>query len=259
MKQTTVVATLALLVVPASAARAQDFSWRGQVARGQALEIRGLNGEIRASRSSGNQVRVTAVMEEGRRGNMDDVTVEVVERDGGVTICAMYPPGEGGRENRCGPGDQYHMNTKDNDTRVRFTVEVPAGIVFIPHTVNGDITADDLDAEVSAHTVNGDIDVSSGRQVDATTVNGSIDATIAGGSLDRGASFKTVNGGIVLRIRGEANADVTATTVNGSLETDFPLTVSGRWGPKRINGTIGRGGPTLKLSTVNGGIEIRKR
>jgi DUF4097 and DUF4098 domain-containing protein YvlB len=54
------------------------------------------------------------------------------------------------------------------------------------------------------------------------------------------------------------NADVKASTVNGDIQTDFPLTVTGKISRRKLEGTIGSGGRTLELSTVNGGIELRK-
>ena len=48
-------------------------------------------------------------------------------------------------------------------------------------------------------------------------------------------------------------------TVNGDIETEFPLTVSGRVGMRRIRGTVGQGGRTLELETVNGSIRLRKQ
>jgi len=54
------------------------------------------------------------------------------------------------------------------------------------------------------------------------------------------------------------NAEVKAATVNGDIETDFPMSVQGRISKRRLEGTIGSGGRLLELSTVNGGIELRK-
>jgi hypothetical protein len=51
---------------------------------------------------------------------------------------------------------------------------------------------------------------------------------------------------------------VRAETLNGDLISDFPLVVSGRFGPRRLRGTIGQGGRTLELGTVNGTIRLRK-
>jgi DUF4097 and DUF4098 domain-containing protein YvlB len=52
--------------------------------------------------------------------------------------------------------------------------------------------------------------------------------------------------------------ELKAETVNGDITTDFPLTVQGRLSKRRISATIGSGGRQLSLSTVNGGIQIRK-
>jgi len=54
------------------------------------------------------------------------------------------------------------------------------------------------------------------------------------------------------------SADVRAETVNGEMDTDFPLTVMGKFGPRHLRGTIGNGGRSLELSTVNGSIHLRK-
>ncbi|MBI4545853.1 MAG: hypothetical protein HY703_11705, partial [Gemmatimonadetes bacterium] len=56
----------------------------------------------------------------------------------------------------------------------------------------------------------------------------------------------------------ETSADVRAQTVNGNLTTDFPMTVVGRASARRLQGSIGKGGPELHLSTVNGGIRLRR-
>jgi hypothetical protein len=51
---------------------------------------------------------------------------------------------------------------------------------------------------------------------------------------------------------------VSASTVNGALSSDWPMTVRGRFGPRRMNGKIGAGGRELALQTVNGDIELRR-
>jgi len=70
--------------------------------------------------------------------------------------------------------------------------------------------------------------------------------------------FSTVNGGITLILPGKLDTDVRATTVNGDIETDWPLMITGRFSNRRIRGTIGAGGRALSLSTVNGEIRLKK-
>jgi hypothetical protein len=51
-------------------------------------------------------------------------------------------------------------------------------------------------------------------------------------------------------------ADVSAQNLNGGMESDFPLMVRGRWGPRELSGRIGDGGGRLELTTVNGTIRL---
>jgi hypothetical protein len=245
-----------LLLASAAPAVAQDFDWRGSVDRGDEVEIRGINGGIEAVASSGSQVRVTAVKKEGHKGSADDVTIEVVEHSGGVLICAVYPNKPGKEENRCSPSDS-HMSNHDNDTSVEFRVEVPAGVNLVAGTVNGEVDVRNLDGDVQASTVNGDVRVESGGNVEASTVNGSIRAKM-GQDLKSDLSFETVNGSVTVELPAGANADVKASTVTGGMESDFPLTIQGRFSNRRMNGKIGNGGHDLKLSTVNGSIILRR-
>lgn len=253
-----VAAGCALVLPGARAAAAQDFEWSGRLSRGQSIEIKNVNGDVEAVPASGDQVEVTAVKYEGRRGDPDDVTFEVVEHADGVTICAVYPS-QGRRENECGPGSRGHMNTRDNDTEVRFTVRVPSGVDFVGKSVNGDVAVERVTGNAVARTVNGSVTVEAAGWVEATTVNGSIEAWMGTAEWDDDIEFQTVNGSITVYLPDGVNADVEASTVNGGMETDFPLTVQGRWGPRRLEGRIGSGGQELRLETVNGGIHLKRR
>ncbi|MHC4710013.1 MAG: DUF4097 family beta strand repeat-containing protein [Planctomycetota bacterium] len=233
----------------------QDWEWQGRVASGDAIEIKGINGGIKASATSGNQVGVTAV----KKGKDDDpasVRIEVVEHGDGVTICAVYPDADG-KKNECAPGDGGRLSSKDNDVSVSFTVEVPAGVRLIGTTVNGEIEAADLDADVVATTVNGGIAVSTRGLVQATTVNGSIQASMGRADWSGSLSFNTVNGGITVSLPSDVSTEVSAATVNGGMSTDFPLTIQGRFSMKNMHGTIGNGGRELDMATVNGSIHLQ--
>jgi hypothetical protein len=238
---------------------AQDFHWNGRLAAGKRLEIKGVNGSIRALSTTGDEIEVTA-RKTARRSDPDEVEIKVVPSEDGVTICAVYPtPRRARHENRCEPGDDWGSSTDNNDVTVDFTIKLPAGIVFDGRTVNGDVEAQNLGADASVSTVNGSVDVSAAGHVEASTVNGSIRAAMGRADWTGDAEFRTVNGGITLTLPEGVSTAVRAETVNGDLETDFPMTVSGRFGPRHMRGTIGGGGNrTLELSTVNGSIRIRK-
>ena len=233
----------------------EDLHWSWAIAPGKTIEIKGVNGTVRARRTPGNRVEVRA-WKHARHSDPEAVTIEFIEDAGGVTVCAVYPSGWGGK-NTCAPGDGGHMSTHNNDVVVDFEVLVPAGVGFTGRTVNGSVEAESLEGRVEAHTVNGHVEVSTTKQAEASTVNGSITARLGSAGAE-GLDFSTVNGSITLDLAGPVNADLHAATVNGAIETDFPITVQGSISRHRIEGTIGKGGPRLQLETVNGSIRLRK-
>jgi hypothetical protein len=234
-----------------------DFHWSRALAPGKTLEIIGISGDVDARGGSGREAVVTAV-KRARHSDPEDVRIEVVEHADGVTICAVYPSWRDSRHNECLPGGKGHHETHDNDVKVHFTVTVPRGVIFVGRTVNGGVEATGLDAAAEVHSVNGSVTLETSSYGSATTVNGSVHARLGQADWDDELEFTTVNGRIDLTLPSGTNADVKAHTVNGGLEADFPVTVRGKWGPKRIQGTIGRGGRSLVLSTVNGSMEIRR-
>lgn len=249
--------TVLAAAVAAPAAAQDQYAWSGRVPAGQTIEIKGINGTIRAVAATGSDVRVSATRS-ARRSDPSEVTFEVVPHSGGVTICAMYPSRPGREPNQCRPGSAGRMNVQNNDVNVEWLVQVPAGVNFTGRNVNGGIEATGLPAHVEAVTVNGGITVSTSGTARATTVNGAINAAVGRADWTGALEFETVNGTISVSLPGNVSADVSATTVNGDIDTDFPLTVSGRFGPRRVSGTIGSGGRQLTLRTVNGAIAIRR-
>jgi len=235
----------------------EDFQWSWRLAPGKTIEIAGTNGEVHAVGTSGDKVEVTA-RKHANRSDPDKVTIEVLEHEGGITLCVRYPD-VSGHHNECAPNGRSHMTTRNNDTQVDFELRVPAGVRFVGRTVNGDVEGRDLVADAEAHTVNGSIVLETRGRAEATTVNGSVRARL--GRLDRNGSveFTTVNGSITLELPENFDADVSARNVNGGIQTDFPITIEGSaFGRHRLNGTIGQGGPRLELSTVNGSIRLKR-
>ena len=247
--------SVAILAGAAPVAAQADFQWHGRLNAGQAVEIRGINGDVRATASSTGEVEVTAART-ARRSNPADVRIEVVPHAGGVTLCAVYPSVPGREPNTCEPGGGGKSNTRDNDTVVHFDVRVPYGVNFIGSTVNGEVSGESLQGDAEGHTVNGSVRLSTTGLAVENTVNGSVNVTMGRADWPNGASFNTVNGGITLTLPSYFNAELRADTLNGSIESDFPITVTGQVSRRRLHGTIGSGGRELQLKTVNGSIKL---
>jgi putative adhesin len=233
---------------------AGSFHWSWAIPAGKAIEIKGVSGGIRATATGGREVVVDAV-KRARRSDPDQVEIVVLEHEDGITLCVKYPAPPG-KENECAPGEGGHMHTDKNDVEVSFDVRVPAGVRLIARTVNGEIEADDLEGPVEAMTVNGSVRVTTSSYAWAHTVNGSVVASLGSTAAPEPLSFYTVNGGIRITLPSGLDADVRAETVNGVIESDFPVTVTGRVSRRRLHGTIGRGGQRIELETVNGNVGL---
>src|SRR2546427_1850702 len=206
--------TFAFLAGAAVSAQAQaqgEFHWTGRLAAGKRLEIKGVNGNVRAAgTAAGGQVEVSAA-KHGNRSDPESVEIKVVTTAHGLHICALTPtPLRARHENECTPGSHWSSNTDDNDVSVDFEVRVPAGVKFYGHTVNGEVEAEHLGADVWAYTVNGSVRVSTTGYAEATTVNGSIAAALGRAGWTDEVEFRTVNGGINLELPASLSAEIRA-------------------------------------------------
>jgi len=125
-------------------------------------------------------------------------------------------------------------------------------------TVSGAVNVAHASAPLVAATVNGAIDAeTSAGPVRAMSVNGSVRARMSAFGDTGEVSLLTVNGAATAELPRRLDADVEATTMNGSIETDYPLEVTGKIG-KHLRGIVGAGGRKVHITTVNGAISLKK-
>jgi hypothetical protein len=271
-----------LLAAPALGAQQQlgrdsdTWRWDGRVDAGRWMHVFNVNGSVDFAPSSDNMVHVVAEKRSNGRA-MDDIHFEVVQNGGNVTICAIW-----NNNSQCEDGGLYQSRNNDhNETHssVKFTVRVPRSVKVGAHSVNGGVSVRDVGAEVRANTVNGGVDVrnasgpvrattvnggvdvnTSAGPVSATTVNGNVDARMNTLQGDDDMEFKTVNGSVSIYVPARFDANFRFDTVHGGIDSDFPMNISGRWGPRHASGTIGNGGGRdIRASSVNGSIELHKQ
>lgn len=254
--------TLLLLAPSTSTAQGQTqrdaFTLNERVPSGAWIRVRNLNGEIRVRAASGDRVEIAAT-KHWRRGDPTAVRVETRKgSDGSILVCAFWTPNATCDED--GYRSRGEGRSRNNDTSLEFEIRVPRGVKVGAWTVNGGVRVDGATSEVAAGTVNGEISAtSSGGPVTGSTVNGNVHAVMGrlGGTED--LTFSTVNGTVVAEFGGDLDANVELSTVNGRFQTDWPVTVTGRLDPRHLRATLGKGGRRIRLSTVNGNVELRRR
>jgi hypothetical protein len=242
----------------------EPFRWSGEVTAGHWVYLRNLNGRVRVEPGTGTKLEITAD-KRWRRGNPDDVEITVGQVGSGrgdVLVCAVWRD----TSTRCDEDgysvrshfDSWFGRNRSDDVQVEFTVRLPEGVRVDARSVNGEIEIDGATSEVIAHTTNGHIDArSSGGPVRATTTNG--DVTVRAGALDtHDMEYRTTNGSITVELPASANAELDMHTTNGSISSDFPVTMEGTFSRRNMRGTLGKGGPRIRLSTTNGSIRLRK-
>lgn len=251
------VAALVLAGTLAAQEQGQQFHWSGKLAADQVVEIKNLNGKIAANGISGDQIEVTA---DKIGPKADQIKIEVVPSSQGVTICAIYPTSVfGGSMGPCEPGNHWHTNNVHSDnTRVNFTVHLPRNLRFSATSVNGGIEAEDLGRSVHAQSVNGSVRVSTDSWADAESVNGTVRVRMGSANWDGTLKIETVNGAVEMEMPDDLSADVKFSSVNGHIDSAFPVTISGGFVGHSAKGTIGSGGRQLVVSTVNGSISLKK-
>jgi hypothetical protein len=246
-----VTAILTFAAMLSTAPDLPDFEWHGSVARGNAIEIQGVTGDIHAVPSEKQEVEILARF--AQEGGGQPVDIRVNQSSNGLTVCAVRTP-----TGACA--------TKDDPmgvpgARVDYFVRVPSGVHFTGRTVNGEILVDSLRSNVQAHTVNGKVTISTTGTAQASTVNGSIQADLLKPFWSRPPEFSTVNGGITLKIPTGTAGAVKAETKNGKVVAEVPF--CGDATDQTLEGSIGNGGAglgnPLLLRAINGTIEIRQR
>lgn len=282
MNRTTIFAGLAFAVAAPLLGAQQQFGrdgdvwrWDGRVDGGRWMSVFNINGSVDFAPSADNMVHLVAEKRSNGR-EMDDIHYEVVQEGGNVTICAIW-----NNNSRCEDGGMEQLRRNDhneNHSSVRITVQVPRSVRVGAHSVNGGVSVRDVGAEVKANTVNGGVTVrnasgpvraetvnggvdvnTSAGPVTAETVNGNVDARMATLSGNDDMTFKTVNGSVAIYVPARFDATFRFDTVHGGIDSDFPMTLSGKWGPRHAAGTIGAGGRDLRASSVNGSIQLRKQ
>jgi hypothetical protein len=264
MRTLLVLVASATIALPAAGQERQAgdaFNWSGRIPTGRWIQVRNLNGGITVGAATGDQVEVTGT-KHWRRGDPAVVhfdTKKFGPGDENVLICALW--GDRASCDEHGMDSRTDRGMRNNDVSVDFRVLVPRGVKVEVSTVNGAVLVDGATSEVRAETVNGDLEVATtGGPVNASNVNGGIRARMGRVDSNADMDFTTVNGSVSVEFTSDFGADVELETVNGSLNTNFEMTVSGRLDPKHLHAHIGRpGGPRIKLATVNGSVELRKR
>jgi hypothetical protein len=139
--------------------------------------------------------------------------------------------------------------------------------VFVPHssnltltTHNGGVSIADVRGQIEFEALNGGVSLRRlAGSVKGHTTNGGLSIELTGNRWDGdGLNVKTTNGGVSMTIPENYSARLETSTVNGGMKIDYPITVQGKI-ERQISTDIGSGGTTIRATTTNGGVTIRRK
>jgi DUF4097 and DUF4098 domain-containing protein YvlB len=213
------------------------------------VELDNINGAVHISAWDQNQVKVDAVKYADSKERLDQARIDIDSGKDHLSIRTKYPD----------HGLTFNWGAHNNPASVEYTLTVPrtARLDEIK-LINGSLDVTGITGEVHASCINGRLEAHnlSGR-ADLSTINGHLDAKfdqLRGSSLE----LKSVNGSVELTIPSDSKAEIEASTVSGGIDNDFGLHVNHHsFVGHDLRGELGNGGPRIKLSNINGRIEIR--
>jgi hypothetical protein len=148
---------------------------------------------------------------------------------------------------------------------VSYEIMVPARTDLNLETHNGPISVERVSGDIQLRAVNGPIALNGlAGDVEARAQNGPITVTLAGRRWSgEGLDAETVNGPITLRMPRGYAAHLESGTVHGPISAPGgirPARAEGRrWSPGgRINTDVNGGGPTIRVVTTNGPVNIQE-
>jgi hypothetical protein len=214
---------------------------------GRALEIDGReNGGIKVQGWSGDSVLVTARMQ---AWDDDDAGASSVLKEIRFTT-------DGRRVVAEGPSNGWHRR----NWSVSYMVWVPRSFDLTLEANNGGLGVSGVRGKLDLRTTNGGVSLEDvGGDVHARTQNGGLNVSLAGSQWEgTGLDAETQNGGVRMSIPEKYAATLETGTVNGSMQTDFPITVQGRIS-RRLTLPLNGGGKTIRAMTTNGGVRLTAR
>ncbi|MGA2101292.1 MAG: DUF4097 family beta strand repeat-containing protein [Candidatus Sulfotelmatobacter sp.] len=212
------------------------------------VELDNINGAVHISSWDRNEVKVDAVKYADTKERLDEAKIEIDSGKDYLSIRTKYPNHD----------NTWNWGSHNNPAGVEYTLTVPRAIRLDEiKLINGSLDISGVSGEVRASCINGRLEAHdlAGR-AELSTINGRLDAKfdqLAGQSVQ----LNSVNGSVDLTIPSDSNAEVEASTVSGGINNDFGLHVNNhRFVGHDLRGELGNGGTHIKLSNVNGRVEI---
>jgi DUF4097 and DUF4098 domain-containing protein YvlB len=256
MRKTTLIILVVLLVLPAIAATRTLDEIRPAAPDG-VVAVQALAGSISVAGWERDEVGVT--------GTIDDEAVELEIEESGKRTSISVGPLEDSLDSLSGTMElkirvPRGSRVEAESLSAGVAVEAVSGAVTI-NTISGEVEITGAVPDVDLSTVSGTINVSPSvelRRGEFNSVSGNIKLNSAL-SPDGNFSFEAVSGTIELHLPSATSAEFDIETFSGDIQNDFgPEAVkTNQYLPsKSLEFSIGGGGATVTISSINGNVKL---
>jgi hypothetical protein len=226
----------------------EEFHHSYPLAAGGRVELNNINGAVHITAWDQNEVKLDAVKYADSKERLDSVKIDVDSDNSHLSIRTKF------RDN-----DYTGPDVGRGSFGVEYTLTIPrAAWLDEIRLINGPLDIHGMGGEVRASCINGTLtaDGLQGR-AELKTINGKLETRFE----QPGSSpieLSSVNGSVELTLPSDVKADVEASTVSGGISSDFGFhVINHHWVGHELRGELGGGGTRIRLSNVNGHIEIR--
>jgi hypothetical protein len=211
------------------------------------ISLENLNGDVFVNAWDKKEIQVDAIKSAKTNEGLSRAEIVIDAQSNSIEIETKY---------------RRHEDWDDHDgASVEYHLTVPRhSNLDTLRLVNGHLEIHGVRGQISASCVNGKLTADGlANNTKINAVNGSVMLSFESLNEVRDVVVSSVNGRIEVAVPANASAEVRANTLSGQIHNDFNLETekSGFIG-KRLEGTIGSGGRSIKLSNVNGSITLSR-
>lgn len=213
---------------------------------GSNVRVSGINGYVKIETWDGDRAEIHIQTKASSQEAMDRRPIIVDHTSNSLTIRT-----ENDREGKRSGWDRGWVRHEVN-------LRLPRAINLKVSSVNGTVNVGQMTGEVAVTSVNGRVEIAqAGSATELSSINGRTSVSVMRLG-EGGLRVSSINGGVEIGLPSSASADVDVRSVNGGIDTDLPISVIGEMRRGQLVGKIGSGGTPITISSVNGGVTLRR-
>ena len=224
----------------------QEIRETYQLSPGARVELSGLNGAVKIETSDSKTAEVYIERTASSQEAMDRRKVTIEAGANSLTIR--------GEKNDNGFFSRFFGSSAGERT----TLKLPRQVALFAKGVNGAFVTSDIDGAVEVSGINGRVQI--GSAVGRATfkgINGNMVVGLKKIDTD-GVTLSGINGNIELQLGSDVNADFDARGMNGRVITDLPNVAIDKNKRGSYSARIGNGGGGISAKGINGNIRFTR-